>query len=183
MSMPLPLGNFHWLSDHSVQMFNVESMISVDSCAGYILEVDLEYPEELHDTHSSFPLAPVNLDITDELLSPYSRQCLNAMQEQQGKPHKEHKATKLTSTFLDRKKYLVHGLNLKFYLEQGMVLKKIHRIIGFRQAPFIKTYIDYCTHRRKIATTETEKTFWKLIVNSLYGRWLLLLLLLLFFIS
>ncbi len=69
-----------------------------------------------------------------------------------------------------RHKYLVHGLNLKLYLEQGMQLLKIHRGITFHQEAFIKPYIDMCTRMRKYAMTEAEKNIYKLLANSLYGK-------------
>ena len=184
MGQMLPLKDFRWLDDAEVENFDVASMVSERGRTGYILEVDLDYPEHLHDKHCSFPLAPVEKWIEEKDLSPYSKKCRRQIWEREqgggggGKKYKEHGAGKLTATLEPRKNYLVHGLNLKFYLEQGLLLKKIHRIIAFTQADFIKPYIAYCTMRRKNATTETEKTYWKLIVNSLYGTLLLLLLLL-----
>jgi len=170
------MKDFRWLDDDEVKNFDVARMVSETADTGYILEVDLEYPEHLHDHHCSFPLAPVTKNILEKDLSPYSKMCRREIWERDqasegaNAKYKEHDAEKLTATLEERKNYLVHGLNLKFYLEQGLVLKKIHRIIAFTQVDFIKPYIDYCTMRRKMATTETEKTYWKLIVNSLYGK-------------
>ena len=45
--------------------------ISENSFAGYILEVDLEYPDEIHNLHNDFPLAPEKLEITQNMLSKY----------------------------------------------------------------------------------------------------------------
>ena len=164
MTLSLPLNDFRWMTEEEVRAFD-PTCISDLPGPGYILEVDLSYPKELHMAHSSFPLAPETLDITEDLLSPYSKEALKCIY---GKT--KHRAKKLTATFFPRKKYVVHGCNLKFYLEQGMVLDKIHRIITFYQEPFVAPYILYCTKMRKEAKTETERTFWKLIINALYGK-------------
>ena len=38
-------------------------MISENSLDGHILEVDPEYPDELHELHNDYPLAPENLKL------------------------------------------------------------------------------------------------------------------------
>ncbi len=96
MSFPLPLRNFRWMTDEEIENFTMLH-ISEEDGDGYILEVDLEYPEELHLRHNSFPLAPETMDITEDHLSPYSLECLQQIYKK-----KTHKAKKLTSTFLPR---------------------------------------------------------------------------------
>jgi hypothetical protein len=103
--------------------------------------------------------------ITEEMLSPYASDCLKEINNKT-----RHKARKLTATFNERKKYLVHGLNLKFYLEQGLQLVTIHRGIKFYQKKFIKPYIDLCTLKRAMAVTKSSKDMFKLLCNSLYGK-------------
>ena len=44
-----------------------------DQMDGYILEVDLDYPEHLHIEHNSFPLAPDRIVVTKEDMSEYSK--------------------------------------------------------------------------------------------------------------
>ena len=61
----------------------------------------------------------------------------------------DNKSKKLTPTLLNKSKYVVHYRNLKFYLEQGMLLKKIHRVVSFNQVPWMKPYIDFNTNERK----------------------------------
>jgi len=68
-----------------------------------------------------------------------------------------YKDVKLVSTFLDRKEYVVHFKNLKLYLKLGMKLKKIHRVLKFRQSNFIAPFSEKCTLARQNATTIFEK--------------------------
>ena len=70
MSGYLPYGGFKWLKN--VNNFDVNS-ISENRSIGYILEVDLEYPDELQKLHSDYPLAPEKLAIPYDILSDYSK--------------------------------------------------------------------------------------------------------------
>ena len=73
MSQPLPMNSFAWLTEDEFDGLDI-SNVSDDSDIGYILEVDLEYPTELHDLHSDFPLCPEKLKVTDGMLLPYCQQ-------------------------------------------------------------------------------------------------------------
>lgn len=74
---PLPVGDFEWLSEEECATLEAQLIRGewVDEHAetGYILEVDLHYPEELHEEHNSFPLAPERVVVGGEMLSEYSR--------------------------------------------------------------------------------------------------------------
>ena len=72
MSDPLPTGGFKWLSTDEISSLNITSL-DADSSIGYILEVDLDVPQELHDKQSDYPLAPERLNITPEMLSPFQQ--------------------------------------------------------------------------------------------------------------
>lgn len=165
MRMALPLDDFEWMDVEELENFDPLSMPSNEADEGYILEVTLDYPEDLHLEHNAFPLAPEHLHIDDTMLSPYA---VNALQSLTRK--KKYSADKLTATFRRREHYVCHGLNLRFYLEQGLKLVKIHRGLKFTQEPFIKNFIDLFTKKRAEATSKTEKDRYKLIINSLYGK-------------
>ena len=70
MSKPLPTGNLRFLDEQSSSTFNFMA-VQDDSRDGYILEVDLDYPDSLHDLHIDYPLCPENTDIPSDDLSPY----------------------------------------------------------------------------------------------------------------
>ena len=70
MSQYLPYSEFKWLNKKEISRFCLNS-ISENSFVGCILEVDLEYPDKLHNLHSDYPLAPENLEISQNMLSKY----------------------------------------------------------------------------------------------------------------
>jgi hypothetical protein len=73
MSQPLPTGEFHWLNEEEITNLDI-MQIPDNSEEGYILEVDLKYPKELHDLHNDYPLAPEKMKICPEMLLPYCEQ-------------------------------------------------------------------------------------------------------------
>ena len=57
MSQSLPTGEFDWLTEQEIAELDITN-VADDNEEGYILEVDLHYPAELHDLHNDYPLAP-----------------------------------------------------------------------------------------------------------------------------
>lgn len=143
MSPPMPYAHFKWVDDPN--RIDV-TKVSDDAETGYILEVDLEYPQHLHDIHSDLPLAP----------------------QRQAPPG--GKQEKLLATLYNKDKYILHYQNLKQYLSLGMKLKKIHRAISFAQSDWLKCYIDLNTEMRTKARNNFEKDFFKLMNNSVFGK-------------
>ena len=171
MMEPLPLGFFCWVED--VNNFNVQAIPS-DSDNGYVLEVDLEYPDELHDLHSDYPLAPENLAISDFELSNYSKELWKELNPNSKHTNKKLcnriKAKKLIPTLKQKSKYILHYRNLQLCLNLGMEVTKIHRILEFYQRPWLKQYIEFNSQKRKEAMNDFEKDFFKLMNNAVFGK-------------
>ena len=162
MSQCLPTGGFHWVSDEELATLDVRG-IADDADKGYILEVDLEYPDSLHDAHNDYPLAPERRTIDNKQLSPYSQQLIDELRLK-GKP-----TEKLIPNLHDKTKYVLHYRNLKQYMSLGLRLTKIHRAIGFCQSKWLQPYIDFNTEMRK-AAKNTFEDFYKLMNNSVFGK-------------
>ncbi|KAL9976670.1 hypothetical protein ACROYT_G013996 [Oculina patagonica] len=162
MSKPLPKSGFRWK-----KVMPTEKEITTKkeyAKAGWILEVDLEYPKELHDAHNSYPLAPEKKKINKEMFSPYQNKTIKNLDLHP--PDTE----KLVLTLEDKTNYVVHYRNLQFYLKQGMKLKKVHRVLEFEQEAWMEPYIRMNTEFRKEAKSDFEKNFYKLMNNSVFGK-------------
>ncbi|XP_039299204.1 uncharacterized protein LOC120355030 [Nilaparvata lugens] len=158
MSRSLPVGNFKFLSEEEISSLDFANLDS-NSETGYIIECDLKYPQELHDKHASFPLAPLHQTPPRELLSNY-----------QTNENGQTGTKKLMNTLFDREKYIVHYVNLKLYLQLGLKLLKVHRVISFSQSPWLKSYIDFNIRNRQNAKNKFEISFFKACCNLIFGK-------------
>ena len=75
-------------------------------------------------------------------------------------------------TFYDRRNYVVHLENLQYYLQKGMKLKKIHRVVRFKQKAFLKDFIEKVTELRSRARNDFELRLFKLFANSTFGKFI-----------
>ena len=122
--------------------------IKADSKEGFFLEVDLTYPRQLHDLHDTFPCGPTHMKITNEMLSTYQVKLAEELGIKLGK--------KLCLTLLNKTKYIVHHLVLQLYLQLGLILTQVHRVLRFNQSPWLKSYIDLNTMLRQNAKSKFE---------------------------
>jgi len=155
----LPSGKFQWLNQKEIANFDINK-VNLDGKYGYIVECDLTYPKKLHDLHQNLPLAPEVLEVNFDSLSPYAKK---ALLESDGQ--KKYKDVKLMATFQKRENYVTHFKNLKLYVDLGMKLKKIHRILRFRQSKVIAPYIEKCTEARQKATSKFQMDQYKKLVR------------------
>ena len=64
----------------------------------------------------------------------------------------------------------VHYLNLQLYVEMGLVVRNVHRILQFSQSTWLKPYIEKNTEMRQQSTNKFHEKFFKLMNNSCYGK-------------
>ena len=145
MSQKLPVHSFYWLTDKEIKNLFKVQVVQFWEKTPCILEVDLEYPEELHDLHNDYPLCPERVEC-------------------------DKGVKKLIPNLRHKNNYVVHYKTLMQYLNLGMELKKIHRGIGFIESDFLKPYIDMNTNLRSKAKNDFEKDFFKLMNNSVFGK-------------
>ena len=143
--------------------FDINS-IGKNRSYGYILEVGLQYPDELHELHNDYPLAPEKLEITHTILSKYCSSIGNKYDIKIGA------INKLVQNLGSKSKYVLQCRNLQLYLSLGIKLVIFHRISKFKQSDSLKKYIDFNTDKRKNAVISFGKDFFKLMNNSVYGK-------------
>jgi hypothetical protein len=152
MSQALPTHEFRWLSRPEIDSFDVHQ-IGENTEQGFILSVDMEYPDHLHDAHSDYPLAPESFKIESDMLSRYQQKL------QRDLNLGENSIKKLVPNLYNKKDYVVHYRNLQLYLSLGMQVTKVHQVLAFQQEPWLKKYIDFNTKMRKAAKTTLRRTF------------------------
>ena len=77
---------------------------------------------------------------------------------------------KLVPNLGNKTNYVLHYRNLQLYLSLGMKLTKIHRVLKLKQFDWMEEYIDFHTEKRMNAVNSFEKYFFKLMINSVYGK-------------
>ena len=123
------------LSTSKFKLFEIDpdqiSDLAARKIKGYLLEVDVRYPTDLHDSHNDLSF------MCDKM--------------------KINKVEKLVPNLKDKKNYMIHIRVLDQALRHGLVLEMIHRAIEFNQTDWMKQYIDFNTKRRTAATNDFEK--------------------------
>ena len=163
MSQYFPTGGFKWLTEKQINKINL-AQYNEDSNKGLLIEVDLEYPKELHDLHNDYPLAAERVCVNNNMLSKYCKRIAAKYNISTGLVHK------LIPTLSNKEKYVLHYRNLQLYLDLGLKINKVHRVLEFNQSPWLKQYIQFNTLKRTQAKNSFEKDFFKLMNNSVFGK-------------
>jgi hypothetical protein len=153
----LPVKDFKWNTDE----WTKDDIFKLDDKGerGYLFEVDLHIPEELHDYFNNYVPCPENVTIKKDWVSDWMKP-----------DYKQTKITKLCSTFIDKKDYVVNYRYLKLVLSLGVKLKKVKRVLEYEQSNFMASYIMKNTLMRQQAKNDFEKDFYKLMNNSVFGK-------------
>ena len=141
MSQNLPYKNFKWSND-----------LSLDKIQTGIYEVDISIPKELHNKFKDYPLAPEIKSIQENNLSEYQKYLNHKLNIKYNEKDK-----KLILDLLPKKNYKIYYKNLEYYMQLGIKIDKVHKILTFDEKPFLKEYIDLNTELRKKAKNELEK--------------------------
>ena len=146
MSQKLPVRNFKWIEKDDISKFDEKFIKNYDENGdkGYIVEVNVEYPEKICMLPSGLAFLPERMKI--------------------------NKCTKLTCTILKKENYVIHIRALKQAVNHGLKLTKVHRIIQSDQEAWLKPYVDMNTDLKKDAKNDFEKDFFKLMNNSVFEK-------------
>ena len=137
----LQTGGFKWV--YGITPDDTSRLANCDN-KGYLLEVDVKYPKELHDLHN-------------ELSFMCEKMKINGVE-------------KLVPNQYDKQNYVIHNRALDQALKHGLILEKVHRVIEFDQSALLKPYIDFYTELRRKAKNDFEKDFFKLMNNAVFGK-------------
>lgn len=165
----LPCGGFEFLDRTAIgelerNNFAALHELSTESDVGYILEVDLKLDKKYHDSWSSYPPCPVNMDINFDMLDPDTAQRMGECGRE------KVVGSRLVTTLYDRYKYAVYGYLLALYLEMGVKVTKVHRVLRFKQAPIFRPYVQLNTRLRAETDNEFFRMLYKNLINIIYGR-------------
>ena len=139
----LPTHRFRWRNGEDFTPEKKDELVKKDE-RGYLLEVDVTDPKELHESHNELSFLVEEMRIGRE--------------------------EKLVPNLKDKKGCVVHIKAMDQALKHGLKLKKVRRVIEFQQSKWMKAYIMLNTKLRKDAKNEFEKDFFKLINNSVFGK-------------
>ena len=138
-----------------------------NSSKGRVLEVDLEFPNDLWELHNDSPLAPDKIEIKREMLSEYQLKIADLCNIPIGN------VKKLVPNFFDKEKNVLHYENSQLYLRLGLKLKKMHCVLEFNQSQWLEPYIEFSTQNRIEAEKSGDKdgkALYKLMNNAIYGK-------------
>ncbi|XP_065180407.1 uncharacterized protein LOC135810966 [Sycon ciliatum] len=160
MCQSMPTSEFAWCDK------NLSEILAhpVDSSTGFIVECDLEAPSSLHYYFNDYPLAPEVMRTFSDKLSPYQQALVEELKVS------AVDGVKLTPSLLPKSKYVLHYRTLQLYSRLGMVVTAVHKVLGFQQSAWMAPYINLNTALRTRATTDFEKSFYKLMNNSVFGK-------------
>jgi hypothetical protein len=198
MMMRLPYGDYEWMPEWKIRLlFNrrqtleeLKDAYTLPHCTddldyrkvcewlmeqredqdkGYVLEVDLEYPDEIHDTMNDYPVAVERKEVWYTELSDAQVELFEQNYGPRAK-YTAYKTKKLLPTLEKKRNYAVHYLNLQLYVKLGVRVTCVHRVLQYSQSAWLAPYVVHNTKMRAAAKNGFEKKFRKGMINALYGK-------------
>lgn len=171
MKNKLPKGGIRALNQSELSVFINQDLQSIrtDSCVGYWLVIDSEpiSPETARRT-DEFPLCLTHKVICEEDLSPYSRACKEAEGLKMLGNNK-----KLVASHTALQNHLISLPLLQLFMSLGMEIRKIHTVFEFQQEAYMAPFIDLNIESRVNAKSSIEKSAFKAMSNSVFGKTLM----------
>ena len=152
MSQYLPYSKINWLNKKETNRLCL-NFIEENSSIGYILKVDLNYPDDLLELHNDYPLAPERLEINHDMPSKYCSNIANEYDIKIGG------VNKLVPKLGNKSKYVLHYRNLQLYLSLGMKLTKILRILKFKQSDWLRNTFILIQRKGKMQLIVLKEIF------------------------
>ena len=159
----LPICNLQIHENKSITESFIDKVLNKHDCSniGYVLTVDLIYPDNIQDKSKKFPFCPENKIIDPDSFTEY-------MKENVPKPYRP--TSKLVCDQTNNDLYIVQYTYLKFHVRMGLTISKLHRIVSFDQTPWLEKYIDYNTKKRAQADSDFEKDYHESLICSFFGK-------------
>jgi hypothetical protein len=159
MMKPMPLGGYQWIQPSSwVDDLGQKIRAGVDfqdvmeeldrRDVNFFLEVDAEFPPQIHDWMSDYPMLP------EKMVPPNG------------------KTEKLINHLGPRSKYVLAYETYLLALQHGVHFSNVHRILQFQQSAWLKAYIEFNTQERQKAKNKFQQDYFKLMNNALFGKFL-----------
>jgi len=152
MSQFLPIGNYQWkasreylLKNPAMQKKYLEKILKTKANArcGYFLNIKSHFPLKTHDYLRDLPPAVENVAVGKDWLSPYNEELVNNLDG-----GRFSKTEKLVPHLGPRKDYVIHYLELQYYVKLGMVVDEVSKILSFDQTNWLASYIAFNTEKR-----------------------------------
>lgn len=169
--MKMPHSDFRWESPEAAPLFLNKELYRTHCKPngwGAELEVDIEFPKEVHDYLADYPLCPNHEEVE---MSPYMEKIKEEVKKNMAVP-RSSKSKKLVCTLKPKSNYVVHHKLLRLYIRLGAVVTKVHRMVTFKEKAWVKPYMEKTLHNRREAKTKAEQDNYKLDANSVAGKFL-----------
>ena len=140
MSQKLSTGGFRWVHVGPDDI----NELAKHKDKGYLLEVDVKYPKELHDLHNDLPFMCEKMEING--------------------------VEKLVPNLNDKQNYVIHIEALNQVIKHRLIIEKVHQAIEFNHSAWLKPYIDMNTELRAKAMNDFKKNFFKLMNNAVFSK-------------